>query len=75
MKPQKVNLQNIKQVSCGGDYISFVNNDGKIFLMGATRVRGRNGTQANKNTDIIELDLEHITKVESGLNFSLALND
>lgn len=50
-------MKNIKHVSCGGEYISFVNNDGKIFLMGATKVRGRNGTQALKNTDIIELDL------------------
>ena len=42
--------------------------------MGKSPVKGRDGKTANRSTDIIELDLFDIKKVQSGQNFSMALN-
>lgn len=60
---------------CANDYITFVNKSGKVFVMGNPSVRGINNTQAKSKTDIIELPIEHITKVASGVNFTMALDD
>ena len=71
----KVNLPNIKQASCAGDYIALVNDKGRVFVMGPSKAIGVNGTQAKLPTDIIELEIpDEIVRVESGPNFSMALN-
>lgn len=46
-----------------------------MFVLGDTKVKGINGTQAKTKNDIVELDLSNIVKVTSGINFSMALND
>lgn len=53
VKPYKVDLKNIKQVSCSGDYLTFVNKEGKVFLMGLSKVTGINNSIAKSSTDII----------------------
>jgi len=39
--------------SCAGEYISFVNKEGKVFVMGDTNVVGVNNTKAKTKTDIV----------------------
>ena len=75
VKPYKVDLKDVKQVSCSGDYISFVNKEGKVFLMGLSKITGINNTVAKTPTDIVELNIDRIKRVESGQNFSVALDD
>lgn len=43
--------------------------------MGLSKVTGLNNTVAKTATDIIELNIDRIQRVESGQNFSVALND
>lgn len=75
VKPYKINLPNVKQVSCAGDYTTLVDRDGKVFIMGKVKVKSKDDKQPQSPTDIIEVDInDRIQKVESGLNFSLALN-
>lgn len=75
MKPLKINLENIKQVSCAGDYTTLVNKEGKVFIMGNSKIIGKDRKEAKLPTDIIEVGIDDdIERVESGLNFSLALN-
>lgn len=73
--PVKVSLENVVMASCAGEYITFVNREGKVFVMGDTNVRGINNSQAKTKNDIVELPLRHIVKVSSGINFSMALDD
>lgn len=61
--------------SCANDYTVFVNAQGKVFAMGDLKVKGANSNQAKSKSDIIELPLEHITKIASGINFTMALDD
>jgi alpha-tubulin suppressor-like RCC1 family protein len=61
--------------SCAGEYISFVNKEGKVYVMGDTNVVGVNNSKAKTKNDIVELSLSHIVKVSSGINFSMALDD
>lgn len=61
--------------SCANDYAVFVNKQGKVFTMGDLKIKGINSTQAKTKTDIIELPLEHIIKISSGINFTMALDD
>lgn len=75
VKPFKVDIPNVRQVSCSGDYLSFVTKEGKVFLMGLSKVTGLENKVAKTPTDIIELNIDRIRKVESGLNFSLALDE
>ena len=75
MKPLLIDLPNVKQVSCAGDYATLVDQDGKVFLMGPSKTKGRDEKIAKLPTDIVELDInDRIVRVESGLNFSMGLN-
>ena len=71
----KVNLTNIAMASCAYDYVAFVNKEGRVFVMGDLKLKGVNNEQAKTKTDIVELPLEHITKISSGINFTMALDD
>jgi alpha-tubulin suppressor-like RCC1 family protein len=42
--------------------------------MGKSQVKGRNGKVSKSPSELIELDLYDIKKVQSGQNFSIALN-
>ena len=43
--------------------------------MGKTKVKGKNDEELKSPTDIIEVNInDEIERVESGLNFSMALN-
>lgn len=53
MRPYKVNLSNVRQASCAGDYTTFVDGNGKVFVMGPNRVIGRENKQAKSQTDVI----------------------
>ena len=65
----------MKQVSCAGDYTTLVNKEGRVFIMGKTKVKGKNDEELKSPTDIIEVNInDEIERVESGLNFSMALN-
>jgi hypothetical protein len=61
--------------SCANDYIALVNTAGKVFVMGDLHLKGINNTQAKTKLDIVELPLNHITKLSSGINFTMALDD
>ena len=61
--------------SCASDYTVFANAEGRVFVVGDQKVRGVGNSQAKTKDDIIELSLEHITKISSGINFSMALDD
>lgn len=61
--------------SCANDYTVFVNKEGKVYTMGDLKVKGANNNQAKTKNDIIELPLQRITKVSSGINFTMALDD
>ena len=68
-------MPNIKQVSCAGDYVTLVDKEGKVFIMGPSKVKGINQKENKQPTDIIQLDInDKIERVESGLNFSMGLN-
>ena len=43
--------------------------------MGMSKITGLNDKVAISATDIIELNIKRIKRVESGLNFSLGLDD
>ena len=43
--------------------------------MGDTKVQGVNNQPAKSKNEVIELPLERITKISSGINFTLALDD
>ena len=43
--------------------------------MGDTKVQGVNNQQAKTKSEVLELSLERITKISSGINFTLALDD
>ena len=60
--------------SCANDYIAFINKQGKVFVMGDPKVRG-NHLQNSIKKDIVELKLDNIVKISSGINFTMALND
>lgn len=42
--------------------------------MGKSPIKGKNGKVGTSATDLIELDLFDVKKVQSGQNFSMALN-
>jgi alpha-tubulin suppressor-like RCC1 family protein len=71
----KVSLSDVQMASCANDYVVFVTKQGKVFVMGDTKVRGVNNSQAQLKTDLVELPLDHITKISSGVNFTIALDD
>jgi hypothetical protein len=73
--PTKIELKEVAMACCSNDYITFVNKSGRVFVMGNPSVRGINNTQAKSKMDIVELPIEHITKVSSGVNFTMALDD
>jgi alpha-tubulin suppressor-like RCC1 family protein len=52
-----------------------VNNEGRVFVLGDMTVKGVNGSQAKTKNDIVELDLNNIKKISSGINYSIALDD
>jgi hypothetical protein len=58
VKPLKINIENVKQVSCAGDYTTLVNKEGKVFLMGQTKMKGKNGQISKSHTDVIEVDID-----------------
>jgi RCC1 and BTB domain-containing protein len=71
----KIELNSVVMASCANDYTVFVNDKGKVFSMGDLKVKGVDNIQAKTKNNIIELPLEHITKVSSGINFTMALDD
>ena len=71
VRNKQVNLPNVATASCANDYIAFTTKEGKVFVLGDSKVRGNK----NNKTDIVELPLEHITKISSGINFTMALDD
>lgn len=44
-------------------------------MLGDTSLKGVSGTKAKSKKDLLELELNNIVKVVSGINFSLALNN
>lgn len=42
--------------------------------MGKSPIKGKDGKSGISSTDIVELDLYDVQKVQSGQNFSMALN-
>ena len=71
-----VDLQNVKQVSCGFRHTACITEDGSVYTWG----EGRNGQLGHSNTnDLIEptkLDLSvKVVKVECGANFTMILDD
>lgn len=72
--PVKVELKDVRQASCANDYIAFVNTEGRVFVLGDAAVKGAGG-QAKSKAELVELSLDNIVKVSSGINFSMALND
>jgi alpha-tubulin suppressor-like RCC1 family protein len=44
-------------------------------VLGDTSLKGVNGVKAKSKTELLELGLNKVVKVVSGINFSLALND
>ena len=44
-------------------------------MLGDTSLKGVNGVKAKSKTELLELGLNKVVKVVSGINFSLALND
>lgn len=45
-----------------------------MFVLGDMAVKGTKG-QAKTKTELVELALDNIVKVASGINYSMALND
>lgn len=43
--------------------------------MGDLKIKGINDTQAQTKNDLVELPLNRITKISSGINFTMALDD
>lgn len=63
-------------MSCSGQYTTLVDGNGKVFLLGTSRIKGVGNKEGKLSTDLIELDInDKITRVESGLNYSLGLTD
>jgi alpha-tubulin suppressor-like RCC1 family protein len=73
--PIKINVPNVRQISCANDYITLTDAEGRVFVVGDLAVKGVNGTQAKGPNDPVQLDLPPITKVASGINYSLALDE
>jgi len=67
-------LKDVVQVSCSSDYITFLTSKGNVFLMGKSPIKGREGKTGTTTTDLVELDLFDIQKIQSGQNFSMALS-
>lgn len=44
-------------------------------MLGDTSLKGVNGVKAKSKKELLELGLNKVVKVVSGINFSLALND
>ena len=44
-------------------------------MLGDTSLKGVNGVKAKSKTELLELGINKIVKVVSGINFTLALND
>jgi len=44
-------------------------------VLGDTSLKGVNGVKAKSKKELLELGLNKVVKVVSGINFSLALND
>lgn len=44
-------------------------------MLGDTSLKGVSGIKAKSKKDLLELELNNIVKVVSGINFSLALNN
>lgn len=44
-------------------------------MLGDTSLKGVNGVKAKSKTELLELGINKVVKVVSGINFSLALND
>jgi alpha-tubulin suppressor-like RCC1 family protein len=74
VKPTKIDIKDVVQVSCSSDYITFLTSKGNVYLMGKSQVKGKDAKVANHPSELIELDLYNIKKVQSGQNFSMALN-
>lgn len=47
--PTKIDLANIRYASCANDYITFVNAEGRVFVMGDLNIRGIKGQPKSKN--------------------------
>ena len=65
----------MKSVSCSKDYIALVNNEGKVFVVGDTNIKGVNNSLAKNKTELVELEIQKIVKVASGNNYSMALDE
>jgi alpha-tubulin suppressor-like RCC1 family protein len=52
-----------------------LNKKGQVFLLGKSSIIGRDNKISTNKKDTIELNLENIRKVESGVNYSMALSD
>ena len=50
VKPTKIDIKDVVQVSCSSDYITFLTSKGSVFLMGKSQVKGRNGKAGNSAT-------------------------
>lgn len=44
-------------------------------MLGDTSLKGINGVKAKSKTELLELGINKVVKVVSGINFTLALND
>ena len=44
-------------------------------MLGDTSLKGVNGVKAKSKTELLELGINKVVKVVSGINFTLALND
>jgi alpha-tubulin suppressor-like RCC1 family protein len=44
-------------------------------VLGDTSLKGVNGVKAKSKTELLELGINKVVKVVSGINFTLALND
>ena len=71
----KIKIEGVRMASCANDYVSFINKEGKVFVIGDLNIKGVNNTKAKDKLEIIELPLKNIVKISSGINFSMALDD
>jgi len=73
--PQKVNnLENIKEISKGGNHFLFLKNDETVWAWG-NNYTGQlgDGTIVNKATPVQVQNLENIKQLKAGLAYSIAL--
>lgn len=52
-----------------------MNKSGKVFLLGKSTIVGKDNKISTNKADTIELNLDNIKKVQSGVNYSMALSD